>query len=341
MSALLITSLPVFQLSSYAAEAADNVGATSGTTGDCTWVVENGVLTISGNGAMADYYYDYQDVPWKDCDFSKVIINDGVTNIGDGAFYYCDGLKSITIPDSVTSIGDYAFEDCRRLTSITIPDSVTSIGGYAFSGCDGLTSIIVDEKNVKYDSRNNCNAIIETESNSLIQGCKNTVIPIGVTSIESYAFSYCKGLTSITIPNSVTSIGDSAFSSCSGLTSITIPNSVTIIDESAFYNCNSLTDVYYYGRKKSWNEISIGDRNEELTSANIHFLSLYSIGDVNQNGRIGITDCTAIQYHLAWLKLLSEEQLELADVDDNGAVDIRDATLIQKYLAGFDVELAQ
>ncbi len=147
-----------------------------------------------------------------------------VTSIGYHAFFDCSGLTSLTIPNSVTSIGDYAFWGCSGLTSVTIPNSVTSIGSSAFSGCSGLTSVKVESDNPKYDSRNNCNAIIETSSNTIIFGCMNTTIPNSVTSIGEYAFSSCSGLTSVTIPNSVTSIGMEAFYGCRGLTSVTIPN---------------------------------------------------------------------------------------------------------------------
>jgi len=145
------------------------------------------------------------------------------------------GCKNTKIPSSVTEIGRYAFDGCSGLTSIEIPSSVTSIGDGAFDGCSGLTSINVEDGNVVYDSRDNCNAIIEKETNTLIQGCKNTKIP-----------------------SSVTSIGEAAFSDCSGLTRIEIPSSVTSIGNYAFRDCIGLKDVYYTGTQEQWNAISFG-----------------------------------------------------------------------------------
>ena len=174
---------------------------------------------------------------------TSIEIPNSVTSIGQYAFTGCSGLTSVEIPNSVTSIGQKAFQGCSGLTSVEIGNSVTSIGQHAFGGCTGLTSITVEEENTVFDSRNNCNAIIETATNILVLGCKNTVIPNSVTSIGQYAFSGCSGLTSIEIPNSVTSIGQYAFSGCSGLTSVEIGNSVTSIGNYAFQGCSGLTSA--------------------------------------------------------------------------------------------------
>ena len=170
-------------------------------------------------------------------------IPDNVTSIGDYAFSGHSSLTSVTIPNSVTSIGNYAFQYCRSLISVTIPNNVTSIGNRTFCGCDALTSMVVESGNATYDSRENCNAIIETATNKLVAGCQNTIIPNSVTSIGNYAFYGCSSLTSVTIPNSVTWIGYEAFRDCSSLTSVTIPESVTGIGDDAFRDCSSLTSV--------------------------------------------------------------------------------------------------
>ena len=159
---------------------------------------------------------------------------------------------NIVIPSSVvyfdvtylvTSIAYDAFDSCDNLTSITIPHTVTSIKESAFFDCSGLNSIVVKSGNPVFDSRDNCNAIIETNSNTLLLGCNKTVIPNSVTSIGNFAFYGSVGLTSITIPNSVTAIGNQAFYKCSSLTSVIIPNSVISIGVYAFAWCSALTSV--------------------------------------------------------------------------------------------------
>ena len=172
----------------------------------------------------------------------SIKLPNSLTSIGQQAFEGCSSLTSIELSNSVTSIGYEAFEGCSSLTSIEIPNSVINIGQSVFNGCISLTNIIVDRDNPVYDSRDNCKAIIKTDTNCLIAGCKETRIPNSVTSLGNYAFENCTGLISIEIPNSVTSIGSSAFSGCTGLTSIEIPNSVTSIGFGAFSDC-SLIDI--------------------------------------------------------------------------------------------------
>ena len=258
----------------------------SGTCGDngsnVTWkLTEDGILTISGTGAMIDYGDDksYRKTPWRDyfiesvridegvtsiggwaftnCVLTSVMIPDSVTSIACGAFSECRSLASVTIPDSVTSIGGYAFRGCTGLTSVTIPDSVTSIDGYAFRGCTGLTSVTIPDSMTS----------IGGGAFSGCSGLTSVTIPSSVTSIGGGAFSGCTSLTSVAIPSSVTEIGGSAFSGCTGLTSVTIPDSVTSIDGYAFSGCDSLTDVYYAGTAADWAKISISEGNEDLTSA--------------------------------------------------------------------------
>ena len=212
----------------------------------CTSIGDSAFESCSGLTSITipDSVTRIDDYAFYECSYlTSITIPNSVTSIGDGAFDSCSSLTSITIPNSVTSIGNSAFSNCTGLTSVTIPNSVTSIGEIAFIGCTGLTSIIVDSANTVYDSRDNCNAIINTSTNELIAGCNNTIIPNTVTSIGENAFSGCTGLTSITIPDSVIGIGDSAFSYCSGLTSITIPDRVTSIGKSAFNYCKGLTSV--------------------------------------------------------------------------------------------------
>ena len=135
------------------------------------------------------------------------------------------------------------YEPIAGLTCIVIPASVTKIGRCAFRGCTSLTSIVVDAGNKVYDSRENCNAIIETETNLLVKGCNKTIIPKSVTKIGCYAFSGCTGLTSVVIPEGVTEIEYDAFHRCTGLTSVVIPKSLMVISSSAFSGCPGLTSV--------------------------------------------------------------------------------------------------
>ena len=235
----------------------------SGSCGEnVTWTLTaDGTLTISGTGAMTDYTYDSRS-PWYSCRtyIKRVVMQQGVTSIGDHAFWDCSGLTSVTIPDGVTSIGDSAFSGCTALTSVTIPGSVTSIGGGAFSGCTSLTSVAIPSS-------------VTEIGGSAFSGCSgltSVTIPDGVTSIGGDAFSGCAALTSVEIPNGVTAIGGSTFSNCIRLAKVTIPKSVTSIGKNAFYYCESIADVYYDGTEEDWAKISISSGNEDLLAAALH-----------------------------------------------------------------------
>ena len=236
-------NLPVFNANAADIVASGECGAEGN---NVIWQLDSeGTLTVSGTGEMGSWALNS---PWSEhsANISKVIIEKGVTAIGEQAFADCTALTSATISDSVTSIGDYAFYSCNNLTSITIPDSVTSIEDKAFQYCENLTSINVDSENKNYVSED---GVLFNEDKSMLihyPAGKTTevyIIPDGVTSISDEAFSGCNILTTITIPDSVISIGDKAFSDFTGLTTITIPDSVTSIGDEAFSDCISLTTI--------------------------------------------------------------------------------------------------
>ena len=210
---------------------------------DVVWTLDEGILTISGTGAMYNYHTVDNPSPWDgNGQIKEVRIESGVTSIGDYAFFNC-GLENLTIPDTLTRIGNFAFfclyaETGTSITSITIPDGVISIGTSAFAWWTSLESV---------------------------------TIPESVTSIGAGAFVSCFDLTEITIPDGVTIIGDDTFYMCSDLRSITIPSTVTCIGKAAFYMCDGLTDVYYTGTDAEWALIEIGEDNEKLTGVVIHY----------------------------------------------------------------------
>ena len=215
---------------------------------DLTWtyVEETKTLTISGSGAMYTHSNLFEEYPWFYRVYDKtekVVINDGVTTIGDGAFNLFSKLTSIEIPNSVTSIGEKAFGSCVSLTSFVLPSSVETLDKEVFYDCKNLTSLSVDDANPVFDSRGGCNAIIKTANNELVLGCATTVIPDDVTRIGNRAFMGCSGLTSITIPQGIKSIGTEAFWGCSNLTSIEIPSSMNGIGQAVFSGCSSMVSV--------------------------------------------------------------------------------------------------
>jgi len=223
LAAVLVIGAQAVGAQTWNCGAATNPGGAASVTA----TLSDGTLTVSGEGAMGDFYYSIMGTnttlpPWNTSRnlIVNVIIEDGVTHVGNVAFgsnhnstplvYAYPNLTSVIIPNSVTSIGNYAFYACPNLTSVTIPNSVTSIGLWAFAGCSGLTSV---------------------------------TIPSSLTSIGNSAFANCTGLTSITISDGATSIAPSMFGGCTGLTTVTIPSSVTSISTNAFYGCSRLATI--------------------------------------------------------------------------------------------------
>lgn len=208
---------------------------------------------------------------WSTTGLTSITIPNSVRSIGFGAFYNCGRLTSIDLPEGLEEIESSAFAHCSSLTSVVIPASVTSFGARAFDWCDALESLSVAPGNTIYDSRDNCNAIIRTSDNVLLEGCKTTVIPEGIKAIGrsalsdidllevtlpsslktiyDYAFQLCSKLTHLELPDSLTSIGEYAFRWCSGLTTVSIGSSVQWIGNEAFAENRNMTDVYCYATR--------------------------------------------------------------------------------------------
>lgn len=174
----------------------------------------------------------------------NTVIPDGVTTIGTLAFCIVEDLATLRIPEGVKTIGVQAFYGCTGLKSIHVPSTLKDIGKEAFVNCLSLTDISVDSANPVFDSRDNCNAVIETATGTLVVGSNNTKIPAGVKHIGEAAFAAYVYMPSITIPEGIVSIGENAFWYCHGLTSVTLPSTIREIEEYAFEDCANLTAVY-------------------------------------------------------------------------------------------------
>ena len=223
-----------------------------------TWILDdNGLLTVTGSGAMPDYGAD-TDMPWysRRTMITDITIGRGITRIGNRAFVGCTGLERVTIPDSVESIGEYAFSRCTALAAISIPGNVLTVGSYAFSGCTGLTDITTGDGvttigSYAFQGCSDLHKITLADTVATIEerafvGCtalEEVNLSAGLNSIGQYAFYNCSSLAKIAIPNGTTVIGAHAFENCTSIESITIPGSVTNLNEYAFYNCTSLTNL--------------------------------------------------------------------------------------------------
>ena len=246
---------------------------------------------------------------------TSVIIPENVTTIGVSSFSQCVRLASVTIPEGVTTIAPCAFQECLGLTSIHIPASVTDIGILAFNiqrlnySAGGFPSvresITVAEGNTKYDSRENCNAIIETATNTLLYGCSNTIIPSSVTAISSGAF--CNStITSIVIPNSVLSIGSGAFAYCNSLSSVTVEFETPLTIESITFTNRANATLYVpagckaaYEAADYWREfgtiveMEVPSPSIEFADANVKAICVAN-WDTNEDGELSEEEAAAV-----------------------------------------------
>ena len=242
----------------------------SGTCGESlTWTLQlNGTLTISGNGAMTDFgpsYAENVSVPWAGnrADIKTVVIEEGVTSIGNNAFVACSNLTTVTMPNSITRIGEHAFENCFNLVKADIPAAVTEIGEYAFGGCKALTEV---------------------------------VIPNGVTAIADYSFETCISLKKVHIPDSVTSIGRNAFKYCPSLTEIVLPGSITFVGRTAFDECENLGHILYCGTQEQWASVTV--RSGAIAD---HMVITYDYKD-GMEYHVFQNDCTAKCTHCSFTR---------------------------------------
>ncbi|WP_400232591.1 leucine-rich repeat domain-containing protein, partial [Methanomethylophilus alvi] len=330
---LVMVSVSAYAVISECSDGSEAASDDSGSCGDkVTYMFDSstGTLTIRGSGDIYSYSSD-GNAPWYPWspyrwDVKNVVIEDGVTSIGQSAFYGCTSLTSVTIPDSVTSIGQYAFEGCTGLKELTIPISVNAVGSNsypAFYGCTNIEKVTFTPGTGKgydygYSSSSSYGNYYGYTPWHYSSVALEVVIEDGVTSIGSYAFSGCSSLASITIPDGVTSIGSYAFRGCSSLVSITIPDGVTSIGSYAFSGCSSLASVTIGG------DTSIGDDAfsgctglEELVIGN-------SVTSLDRGAFYGCSSLTSI--------VVAEGNKEYCSVD--GVLFSKDMKMLVQYPAG-------
>lgn len=238
--------------------------ATSGVTGDCTWTLVGTVLTVSGDGAMADYTAQ-QPAPWGTA-LTAVHIEDGVTAIGDYAFANGYSLTAVTIPGSVMTVGNGAFSNCVDLATVTVENGVKHIGGEAFSGCADLHSLHLPSSVTTLGERA-----------FAVAGLRSIKLSDSLVTIGDYAFYYCSSLTEITVPDSVTTIGAAAFYRCGKLASVTIGAGVSDIGSLAFCGCEGLTAITIPGGVTTLGSGVFSSCAETLTvTCSTHYVAEYA-----------------------------------------------------------------
>lgn len=253
-----------------------------------SWKFDAGTLTISGSGDMEDFEGEAY-VPWAEYrdQITKVVIEKGITSVGDRAFFNCEEIKSVTIPEGVTKIGEDAFTNCSSLITVHIPSSVSKINYNSFFNCESLLSINVSNRNESYSSEDG--VLFDKNKTELIcfpagLECEYGAytVPEGVETIGAYAFG-CSDLGCVTFPQSLKQIGYAAFWYSVSLDSIVLPENLKTIEVYAFCGCSELSDVFFAGSEEQWSKVDIRNDNDDLKNACVHFSSgLTRIMDVER-----------------------------------------------------------
>lgn len=324
---LLLSVLAIIPVSAETNETAstDTAIEASGVTGDCTWTIDkDGVLTISGEGAMADYDWEKKDfAPWYDVKdtITALVIEDGVTNVGNSAFFECDNIETAIIGEGVTVIGSYSFFYCEGLVDVTIGEGVTAIENHAFSDCTAIEMLYIPNSVTSIGD----SAFSHNESLQYI------VLSENITEIAYGAFNSCLSLEDIVIPEKVTEIGSYAFYNCPSLATVIVPASVTKINDNAFLECSAITDVYYDGTTEDWDKIEIGSGNDALLNADLHTPVVF--GDTDGDGTVDSKDRIKLARHLARWSGYEEIDEDASDLNLDMTVDAKDRVILTRHLS--------
>lgn len=367
ISALLTLSLSVVEVfNSHAVAEADesehkeiiSSGSCAATAEDkvtyCLY--EDGTLTISGEGAMVEGAFASNE------NIKKIIIEEGITVIGENAFANCCNLEAIQIPSTIVTIAS---------ASLPVNGNFAGKCENPFWGCSEIEEIKVASGNAVYSSESDSNALVRLEDNTLVVGCKNTIIPQVVKNIGNGAFIGCTGLEEIIIPDSVTAIGDNSFNGCSSLKKITLPESLNSIGHSTFRNCSALTDVqlpekltslqsYAFGGCSSLVDINIPDSLTALEDgvfdgctsikclefpASIKTIGNGSISDIklvcmSKNSELDISNVPPINIKIKEKEDYTEAKHNISgccgDFDGDNKVKLNDVTASLRFALGID-----
>lgn len=264
-SALLLPGIPA----AYAVDASGSCGS------DLTWTLSAGTLTITGSGDMTDFT-ESAPAPWYPYrwEILRLELPDGLTSIGELAFYGCESLVAVSVPDRVTSIGGYAFLECGSLELLSLGSRLESIGEYAFSQCEKLQAV----------SLPGSLRTIGTKAFYRCQSLPSITVPAGVTSIGMLAFGYCENLVSANIQADIRTVPEFLFYECSRLSSVTLPATVSGIGSYVFQGCNQLSTVHYKGSAQTPDQVI------EAISKDVPEFS--TGGTVTDNASGGITTTT-------------------------------------------------